>query len=229
MILVLLLMAMGLPTHADVVYKTKTEQSSGHGKPTTIVTRKIKGDKVRTDIHLEMGPMNVDQSTIEDHKTGTTVHLDHGKKTYHIVSASEQKERHEETEKYLKKKGVTEDRPKLQPTGRTEKIDRYDTEEYICESVMRKTTYWFAKDLARFVPIVAASSNPSNAKINNQLPDPASFPGVIIRDVSEQEMPGPDGKPRKIKSMTSLISIKEEPVSDSEFEIPKDYKDQSSK
>ncbi len=186
----------------------------------SMTTKKIKGDFIRIETRSDPERPTGMEVHIENNRTGEDIILWPVSKTYKVKRKSDEKEGMEMTVQSLKKTGViTAVRPLLEPTGKSEMMNGYQADIYTCAIPSRTSTYWLAQDLAKFVPLLAASHKLTNTPIEKQLPDPATFPGVPVHTVLEQSIGG-----LKVTVTTDLVSLKEENLSDSEFQVPPDYK-----
>jgi hypothetical protein len=199
---------------ASVVYADLTivQRVEGAG-PATEMTIKIKGEKARIDA-------TPDLSTIIDGKTGEMINLMKDQKKVVRISPEKMKAAVDMVNKYEAddKKGATA-KPKLVPTGKKEKLNGYDTEEYLCETPAYKATYSVAPGYPDGAAILKQlqSLNPQVWTGNNMsVPDYRDFAGVPIRTVISM-----NGS----QITTTLTSIKQDPVADSEFLVPKDFQE----
>jgi hypothetical protein len=117
-------------------------------------------------------------------------------------------------------------RPILQPTGHKEKISGFDTEEYLHDNsrLKSKTHFWIAKDFpdkAEIIKMLNAMQSPMTKQLMHAAGavSPEDFPGLPIRTEIESNLMG---KPSK--TTVTITSIKKEPVDDSVFAVPGDYR-----
>lgn len=194
-----------LSARADL---TLVEKVEGAGQNATM-TVKIKGNKARMDATPQV-------TTIIDTSTGEMMNLMNDQKAVVHISAEKMKAAMETMRKF---NGVGENtaKPKLTPTGKKEKINGYDTEEYTVETPAFKAHYWIAPKypdataiLKQLQVLNSERLQPSNMKT----PDYADFPGVPVKTVITV-----GGN----EITTTLASIKQDSLSDSEFTAPKDY------
>jgi uncharacterized protein DUF4412 len=213
----LLLTAVASVAYADMTIVEQEEQTHPGGTNKSKVTLMIKGSMVRMD--REFPP----SSTIIDHSTGKSIGLFHYKKTYVESSASQEKEALEGIADSLKQSGrLPAERPKTHPTGKKDVINGWKVEKYVAETNSMKMIYWVARELTSVKEILnKATADPRMEVMNRQFPDPKEFPGLPV--VTKLEMNEPMGK---ITTTTTIISVKESPIPDSNFSIPKDYKKQ---
>lgn len=198
-----------LPARGDLTLVQKIE---GAG-PLTQMTMKIKGDKVRVDPSPEI-------TSIVDSKTGDMLNIMHTQKMVMRVSAEQAKAAMAMAGSSIGvQPGQPAVKPKVTPTGKKEKIDGHDAEEYITETPTFKASYWVAK------------SYPKSDEIMNQLrattpqawgagamgmPDFRDFPGLPIR--TNVTMGGQ-------QFVSTIVSVKQDPLPDSEFAIPTGYQE----
>jgi hypothetical protein len=173
---------------------------------------KIKGDKIRAD-------MPKDVTSITDTATGEVITLVHPQKSYLRISAERAKALMEKMQERAGGKAATEP-VKLEPTTRKEKVGEWETEVFTTKIGGLDVTYWFAKDFPNYAKIsesIAKMQETSLGGLNKGLgPNPREFPGMPVK--TEMNLGG-----KKITS--TIISVKEEPVDDAVFQLPKDYKE----
>ena len=179
--------------------------------PVAQMTTKIKGDKARIDASPQM-------TMIFDAKTGEVVNLMREQKMVVRTSADKIKAA---TEMMRKSKGQKEnaERPKIVATGKKETINGYQTEQYTCDAPHFKATYWIATNYpggAAILKQLQAIKMDALSGPSGHMPDYRDFPGVPVRTVVSVS-----GK----EVTTTLDSIKQDPLSDSEFAVPPDYKE----
>lgn len=201
----------------DLVVVQKVEEG-GSRKQACEITIKIKDAKVRADISPEI-------SVIMDTASGETTTLHHGQKTYLKVGAdavAQLLKGMERTRDERLMRGITEEPPKLEDTGKRETIAGQETKIYSAQAGSIKMTWWIAPktpDSERFLGMLATLQKSPMAKLASGmtlLPDDLKFPGVPVKT----EMAMPDG--RKI-SMT-IVSMKEESLEAIDFSIPPGYR-----
>ncbi len=193
---------------ADLVVTQKVEGAGQNGD----VTMKIKGDKIRADL-----PRGV--SSITDASTGEVITLMHSQKTYLRIPAERAKEMMERMQKLAGGNGGGEP-PKLQPTGKKEKVGEWDTEVFTTKIGGMQLTYWIAKDYPDYERLLESMTKIQQGGMGtlgkNLGPDPKEFQGMPVK--TEMSLNG--------KKITSTISsIEEKPVDDKIFELPKDYRE----
>ena len=193
--------------HADLVVVQKMDSAMMKGD----VTMKLKGDKAR--IESTGGPIAT--TVILDLKSGSMTTLVPAQKMMMKTNMNDLKKM---GEAQMKAQGVDLTTLKPKDTGTKEKVGEWDCEIY--EMTMGPTMsvkMWLAKDYPNAKSIAeqmkklssAMSANPAMAEIN--------LDGVALK--TEMSMPG------GMKMTTSVTSIKEDSVADSEFDLPADYKE----
>ena len=205
-----LFFAAAAAAHADLVIVQKVESPLQSGN----MTIKVKDGKARADIAQQV-------STITDGASGETITLMHGQKSYMRMSAERSKALLQQLQKLQgAQPGAAATPPKLTPTGRKEKIDKYDCEVFTWSTGPANVTYWIARDFPNFAQVNAALEKTQNAGINavgkGMLPNSADFPGMPVK--TEMSVNGQ-------KITTTVVSVTEEPVAATEFDVPKDYKE----
>jgi hypothetical protein len=196
---------------ADLVIVQKIESPLQSGN----MTIKVKEGKARADIAQQV-------STITDGATGETVTLMHGQKSYMRMSAERSKALLQQLQKLqgAAQPGTAATPPKLTPTGRKEKVDKYDCEVFTWSTGGANVTYWIARDFPNFAQVNAVLEKTQNSGIaavgKGMLPSSADFPGMPVK--TEMTINGQ-------KVTTTIVSVTEEPVDAAAFEVPKDYKE----
>jgi Domain of unknown function (DUF4412) len=181
--------------------------------PITQMTMKIKGDKARIDVSPQV-------TTIFDAKTGDMINLMRDQKMVVRVSAEKMKSA-VETMRKSKPQKEGADKSKLVPTGKKETVAGYQTEQYVYDSPDFKATYWIAAnypDGAAILKQLQAIKMDALNGPNSHMPDYRDFPGVPVKTVLST-----GGK----EMTTTLNSIKQDALSDTEFAVPSDYKEMS--
>jgi hypothetical protein len=216
-----------LPVRADltITYSSTVQSASQTPKDqkaeatgtTTNMTVKIKGDKARIDASPHI-------ITIFDGKTGELINLLNDQKTIVRISADKMKAVTDMLDKFTEKKGASE-KPKLVPTGRKETVNGYATEEYTYAGPHFKATYWIAPDYPNGAAILAQLGSVKSEfwnAANARMPDFRDFPGLPIRTrMTIGEVPA--GHPMEIT--TTITSVSEDPITESEFTVPSDFKE----
>ncbi len=183
---------------ADVIIEQKVESAMMSGPTTT----KIKGDMMRVDSDMPgMGKV----TTILDLTKGKSTMLMHSSKMAMQMDLNALKK---------KAQAVSTGTEKPKATGQKEKIGDWNTEVYEMKAGEMPVKLWLTKDL----PNSAALKEQMNklTKAASMGVDPAQFdlPGIVVKS----EMTTTAGK-----FTTTMTSVKEAPVADSEFAIPADY------
>jgi uncharacterized protein DUF4412 len=192
---------------ADLTLVQKVD-GVGQGGDMTI---KIKGDKARIDASAKL-------TTIIDSKTGEIVNLMNDRKTVMRISAEKMKAAAEMIGKFNPKK-ETAAKGKLTATGKKETVAGYETEEYVYETPNFKANYWIAPNYPDGPAILKQlqSLNSDAWQTNNlKLPDYRDFPGLPIKTVVSSG---------DSAVTTTLVSVKQDPLDDAQFSVPKDFKE----
>jgi hypothetical protein len=179
--------------------------------PVTQMTMKIKGDKARVDVSPQI-------TTIFNAKTGEMINLMRDQKMVVRMSADKIKAATEMMRKSQGQKESTE-KPKIVATGKKETLNGYQTEQYTCDMPNFKATYWIATnypDGSAILKQLQALKMDALSGPNNHMPDYRDLPGVPVKTILSF-----NGK----EMTTTLNSIKQDALSDSEFAVPADYKE----
>ena len=190
---------------ADFVIQQKVE-----GRLNGIITLKIKGDKTRTDIP---GDRQGEVSVIEDLNLGQRIMLVHKQKLARIETAAQ-------LEQQIKSYDADPVASILVDTGKTENVGDYVAEIYTwTNNVNTGWTIWVARDYPGYEKIrnqlKKINQSPGSQLHRHISPDTSALPGMIVKFKIESQ---------KGESINTLISVKEEPVNDSDFQIPADYR-----
>lgn len=193
---------------ADLIVKQKVEGSGQAGD----VTIRIKDNKIRADL-----PRDV--SSITDAATGEVITLMHPQKSYLRIAPEHTKAMLERMQKLAGANGGAE-QPKLQPTGKKEKVGDWETEVFTSKVGGMETSYWIAKDFPNYQRVLESMTKIQQSSLGglnkNLGPDPKEFPGMPVK--TEMSLNG--------KKITSTItSVEEKPVDAAIFEVPKAYKE----
>ena len=209
-----ILLAANFPAQADVVIVQKVEGAGGQNGE---MTMKMKDGKSRTDVNPQM-------SMITDTQSGEVITLMHDQKSYMKISGDTTRAMLDRIRKMADDQSASatpKPAPKLKATGRKDKINGYDTEEYTCDANGKKITYWIAKDYPDYSAILAQMMKMQQgglaAMMKGMMPEASEFPGMPIRT----EMDNGYGD----KITTTLISAKQEPVNATDMEVPAAYKE----
>jgi len=171
------------------------------------VTVKIKGDKQRID-----GPSQ--PTRIIDGKKGEMTDLITDQKGFVTISADQIKAAAASMNLNPDKNSTAS---KLTPTGKKETINGYETEEYVYQTPQFKASFWVAKKYPGAADILKQMQAPISGAwkpSNMGMPDYTDFAGMPLKtviSVGENQV------------ATTIISIKQDPLSANEFEIPKDF------
>src|SRR6266404_8090798 len=194
-----------LSARADLTIVQSVEGTGQDGD----VTVKIKGDKERIDAESQ-------PSRIIDAKTGEMTDLINDEKSYVKITAAQIQ---------AAAKAVNPDAPKksgpskLTPTGKKEKVNGYDTEEYVLQAPQFTASFWVATEYPDGANILKQMEGPMSGAwkpSNMGMPDYSDFAGLPLKTVISV---GDN------KVVTTILAIKQDPVNASEFEIPKDYQE----
>ena len=192
---------------ADLTIVQKVEGIHEGGQ----MTIKIKGAKARIEATPQL-------TTIVDTKTGDMINLMNDQKAVIHISAEKMKAAMETIRKF-NGEGESATKPNLTATGKRETINGYETEQYVYETPSFKATYWVAPKYPNASGILKQLEVlNSGAWKPRDLPmlDYTDFPGVPLKSIVTVK--GND-------VTTTVTAIKEDPLSDSEFTVPKDFQD----
>ena len=196
---------------ADLTIVQKVEGVGGPSGPGSEVTVRIKGDKARIDATPEM-------STIVDGKTGEVLTLMKNQKKVVRISAAKMKAAAEMINQFSDKKPAA---PTAKPkaTGRKETINGYEAEEYTVDTSLFKASYWlaprFPEGAAVMQQLRAVKSEIWNSS-NKNVPDYRDFPALPIKTVVDMGT---------MKVTTTLVSVKQDPLNEADFDVPKDFQE----
>jgi hypothetical protein len=207
-IALLFFLAAGIAARADLTIVQKVEMG---GAPSEMTIR-IKGDKVRVDPAPQV-------SMITDNKTGDTVTLMHEEKKALRMSGDKMKAAAEMVSKFTGGASPAGSARKLIPLGRKEEVNGMSTDVYAVDTPVGKATYYIAAnypDSAAILQEMQATQPTALASATPNMPDFRDLPGVPVKI----EM---DAQKRHI--VMTLVSIKRDPIPDSEFAVPAGYSD----
>ena len=176
------------------------------------ITMKLKGDKARVEVSPKL-------TTIMETRGGDILTLMNTKKKFVRISAEKSRAIAELASKYGKDSSAPAEKSKLTATGRKETINGYETEEYVRESSSMKESYWIAltyPDSAAIVKQLQAVAPTAWNDIAKGMLDFSDFPGLPLRTVIKT-----DGK----EVVSTIISIKQDLLSDMEFAVPRDFEE----
>jgi len=196
-------------TYADLTIVQKVE---GAGPPANM-TIKIKDNKARIDANPSL-------TTIIDGKTGELTNLMLDQKKIVRISADKMKAAVEMVNKYnAGGKAGEPAKTKLVATGKKQKMDGYDAEEYVYDGPNFKATYWVAPQYPNSAAILKEleTLNPQLWAANSMnLPDYRAFNGVPIRTIVSAG---------DTNITTTLVSVNQSPIDPAEFVPPKDFQE----
>jgi hypothetical protein len=197
-----------LTARADYLIKEDIERS-GKVQPISV---NIKGTKIRVD-------MAETNSVIVDSATGEMTILFHPQKSYLRISADTVKAQAKALRALLGQKSDDTAAVELKPTGNHEQIDGYDTEEYTTEFNGIPMTFFVAKTYPNYQKVLEAltqlQSSPVFGEARGLVLPPDKLPGLPLRTI--QSIKGE-------QIVTSINSVQETNLPDSEFSMPGDYK-----
>ena len=173
------------------------------------VTVRIKGDKERIDAPSQ-------PSRIIDGKTGELTDLINDKKSFVKISAAQIKAAAASMSLNAEKKPGGS---KLTPTGKKETINGYETEEYTYETPQFKASFWIATKYPGASDILKQMQTPISGAwkpSNMGMPDYTDLPGLPLKTVISV---GTN------QVVTTIASVKQDPLNASDFEIPKDFQE----
>ncbi len=204
----LVLLAVVANVRADLTVVQTLDAPGATANQITIFT---KGDKMRIDTAPQV-------STIVDGKTGDIVTLMKDQKCAVRISAEKMKAATDMIRKFSDKSDSVEP-AKPKPTGRKETIRGYEAEEYVVDRGRFKASYWVAPHYPDGAAILrqlqAVKSEMWNSANPNEL-NFRDFPALPIRTVVDI-----GGS----KTTTELVSVKQDPLPDTTFAIPADYRE----
>jgi hypothetical protein len=205
----LLLLAAILPQAllADwvIIQKASVE---GDKTPNEVII-KVKGEKARLDMGSKM-------SLLHDGTTGEMKMFMHEQKMMMNMNGDTLKTALALAGQFLGKQGEA---TKPKATGIKEKVGEFEAEIYEWKGPLGSGKFWVAADFPNFKELNAIQD-----KMNKAMGSPASslaplaadFPGMVVK--SEMEVLGK-------KTVSELVSAKEEPVSDDTFVVPAGYQE----
>ena len=203
------LVCLALSARGDFLIKERFEQTDQVQQ----ITLKIKGTKVRLDTGEET-------SALIDSETGVTTLLVHPNKAFLKISAEEIKQQAKALKEMLGQKPENPADVQLKPTGKKEKINGFDTEEYTTNFNGVEMSLSIAKQYPNYQQIVGAlyqvQNGPAMEAFRSMSIPPDKYPGLPIR--TTQTILGQ-------KIVMTLDSAQEIDVPDADFAIPGDYKE----
>lgn len=200
-----LALAITLSSQAGIVIVQDVEQT-GPMPIKTRMTIKAEDEKARIDIGKEI-------SSIVDSASGEVSSLMHAQK----IAMQLPKGALDAVKKQVSKADKNE-RPDIKPTGKTEKINGFSCEEYAGTFQGLDVAYWVTNDLPNASAVMdqlgklSGDADPFKGALKNG----EDFPGFPIRTVITTPQAG--------TSTMTIVSVNEEAIPESEFEVPKNYK-----
>ena len=195
---------------ADLIIETKVE--SPQMKPN--MTTKIKGGKMRADMTGPMGAM----SSIMDSASGESVQLIHGQKMAMKTSAEQMKQALEMSKKLA---GATDDKSgaqtKPQATGQKEKVGEHECEIYTWTGSGMSSRFWVALKHPQAALLKEAEKQMRSGALSAMAaagPDVTALPGPALKTETQIA---------NMKTVATVLSVKEATIDAAEFEVPKDY------
>jgi hypothetical protein len=198
-----------LAARADYIIQERFE----HSGQVQQITLKIKETKVRLD--------DGDQtSAVVDSETGMTTLLLHANKAFLKISPEQVKEQTKALKEMLGQKLENPANVQLKPTGKLEKINGFDTEEYTTTFNGIQMSIFIAKQFPNYQKVVGAlyqvQNGPAMDAFRSMSIPPDKYPGLPVR--TTQTVMGQ-------KIVMTLDSVQEMDVADADFSIPSDYKE----
>ena len=177
------------------------------------MTMKIKGDKIRIEATPEV-------TSIFDGKTGEMVNIMKAQKMVMRMSADQAKAAASMAGgQAASTAGKPDEKVKVTPTGKKEKINGHDAEEYVAETPSYRASYWVAKNYPQAESIMKQLQATSSQAWNSTgmgMPDFRDFPGLPIR--TNVSMGGQN-------YVTTITGVKLDPLPDSDFTVPAGYQE----
>ena len=193
--------------NADLSIVQSIDSNAGNRK----VGLKIKGDRAR----IEVGPGS---SMIVDSKSGDVITLMHDQKSFLRFNKEKTKKISDQIRARANEPDASLEIATPKPTGKTEKINGYETEEYSAETPKYKASYWVAKTYPDYQAILKQMKLLQNgifSLVRKAMPEYYEFPGMPLR--TKIKFPG------QVEVTTTVASISQAPIPDSEFTVPADY------
>lgn len=197
-----------LALRADLVIVQKVD-GVGH---TGEMTLKVKDNLMRMDISPEM-------SAISDAAAGTMTALMHKQKSCMQIDLDSA---HKLMEQFQKARGPGKDDAgeKLTATGQKETVNGFETTVYTFRTGNLSIKYWIAKDFPQADKLLAAlkqiERSPLAAMAHAMVAQPPDLPGVPVKVEMDNVGSG-------TKIVSTIVSVKEQPLDASEFTVPADY------
>jgi hypothetical protein len=193
---------------ADLTIVERTEGMPGSNRDITV---KIRGDMARIDLNPQM-------ATIVDGRTGEVITLMMDQKKVVRISATKMKAAAEMVKRFSdKNESAVDSRPR--PTGRKDTVNGYEVEEYTVDTPLYKAAYWVAPGFPEGASILkqlqAVRSDVWKTASTNT-PDYRDFPALPIKTVVDM---------KGTKITTTLVSVRQDPLSETDFAIPRDFEE----
>ena len=192
---------------ADLTILQSIESSAGTNK----VTIKIKGERARIEV-------NPKSSMIVDAKSGEVITLIPEQKAVMRLSAEKARALGNKARTILKDSDTSLEIATPKSTGKKEKINGYEAEEYVAETPRYRASYWVAKSYPDYQTILRQMKllqNNAFAAVRKAMPEYYDFPGLPIR--TKIKLQGLE------EATTTITSISQASIPDSEFVVPPDY------
>jgi hypothetical protein len=205
-----LLLSAAFTLRAGLVVVQKVE---GEGQSGTM-TLKIQGDKIRADVSPTV-------SMITDTASGSVITLMHQQKITLEMSLGAATQLLDRVHSQSRLgEGQADPGAKLHTTGKHETVNGVATEVFTSEIGPVTATYWIAKDYPNGATILAAlkkiQASAMGAMAKGVIGQVTEFPGVPVK--TEMQL-----SPKQ-KVIATLLSATEQPLPDSDFIPPADYK-----
>jgi uncharacterized protein DUF4412 len=206
---VITLACCALTAQADYVIKERFE----HSGQVQQITLKIKENKIRLDD-------GDSASAVVDSDTGLTTLLIHPNKAFLKISPEQVKEQTKALKEMLGQKLDDPADVQLKSTGKQEKINGFDTEEYTTTFNGIQMSIFIAKQYPSYQKIVGAlyqaQNGPAMDAFRSMSIPPDKYPGLPVR--TTQTIMGQ-------KIVMTIDSAQEMDLPDTDFAIPGDYKE----
>ena len=156
---------------------------------------------------------------IIDLGTGDVTALIHGRKMFMKMSAERANAMAQLMKGATGNAAVPAGEPKIVDTGKQEKVGEYNAEIYTAETQNLKFTFWVTRDLTDYAAIRGQLEKMRQVREKlgqGDLPDTSKLDGIPVKT----QITSSDGRQTVI---LTLVSAKEEPVDDADFQVPADY------
>lgn len=181
----------------------------GGSRGTNEITMKVKGSKARVDVNPQI-------TTILDAQSGDLITILRDQKKVMRISGDRAKAMAEMAQAMSKDVIPSHEPPKA--TGKKQKVNGYETEEYSTVTPKAQTSYWVATAFPDYKEIIRQMNvlqSGAFAALRQSLPDFHELPGLPLR--TEVKVDG------QTQMTSTLESVDLKPVADSEFAIPGGY------